>query len=323
MISPKIIEKNVTTAIQTVKVKGLGKKQNGKVRDWYDTGNIRILIATDRISAFDKIVGLIPFRGAVLNKLSEFWFEKTRDIVANHMIGVVDPNVMLVSIVKPTPIEVVVRAYITGVTSTSLWKQYADGKRIIYGIKFPDNLKKNQKLKKLVITPTTRATGKSGHDEPISKHEILSKKIVSAKLWRQIENVSIELFERGTKIAEKAGFILVDTKYEFGLDKHGKLMLIDEIHTPDSSRYWEKKTYLQKFKKGDEPENYDKEYMRIWFAKQGYNGKGKAPAMPTDLVIKIATRYISVYENLTGNKLEIDLTKTPIERISDNLAKII
>lgn len=323
MIPPIIIKKWIPLAIKTTDIKGLGKRQNGKVRDWYTKGGIRILIATDRISAFDRVLGCIPFRGAVLTKLSEYWFEQTRDIIQNHMIGVVDPNVMIVAEAQALPIEVVVRGYITGVTSTSLWTKYADGQRIIYGIKFPDGLVKNQKLKVPVITPTTRETGPGGHDEPITPKEIIKQKLISPKVWKEIENIAIKLFERGTKLYEKAGFILADTKYEFGLDKKGKLILIDEIHTPDSSRIWVKKTYSAKFKKGDEPENYDKEFMRLWFVKQSYTGRGKAPELPKDIIIKIATRYMSAFEKLTKQKFEIDLKKNPNERISENLSKLI
>lgn len=323
MIPPKIIEKWIPLSLKTTDIKGLGKKQSGKVRDWYTKGNIRILIATDRISAFDRVVGIIPFRGSILTKLSEFWFEQTRDIIQNHMIGVVDPNVMIVAEAQALPIEVVVRGYITGVTSTSLWTKYNDGQRIIYGIKFPEGLVKNQKLKTPVITPTTRETGPGGHDEPITPKEIIKQKLISPKIWKEIEKAAIALFERGTKLYEKSGFILADTKYEFGLDKKGKLILIDEIHTPDSSRIWVKKTYAAKFKKGDEPENYDKEFLRLWFVKQNYKGQGKPPQLPKDIVTKIATRYIHAYEKLTKQKFEIDLKTNPGERISENLSKLI
>ena len=323
MIDAKIIKKNIPDAIGKVDVKGLGKRQSGKVRDWYISNHLRILVATDRISAFDKVLGLIPFRGAVLNLLSQFWFEKTRDVIQNHMIGVVDPNIMLVSECQALPVEVVVRGYITGITDTSLWKKYSEGQRLIYGIKFPDGLKKNQKLKSPVVTPTTRATGKGGHDEPITKREIINQKLIPAAIWNQIEKTALELYIRGAKIADRAGLILADTKYEFGLDKKGKLILIDEIHTPDSSRYWKKATYSEKFKKGQEVENIDKEFMRLWYAGQGYTGHGKAPQMPEDLIVKISQRYQEVYEKLTGEKFMIDLTKSPAERIKENLAKLI
>lgn len=323
MIDKKTIIKNIPHAITSVSVRGLGSKHSGKVRDWFVKDSLRILAATDRISAFDKVLGAVPFRGAVLTKLSEFWFEKTRDIVQNHMIGVIDPNVMLVSECAALPVEVIVRGYITGVTDTSLWKKYAEGERVIYGIKFPEGLIKNQKLKKAVITPTTRATGPGGHDEPIEAKEIVKQKLVPNNIWRQIEKVAIKLFERGTKIADKAGFILADTKYEFGLDRRGKLMLIDEVHTPDSSRFWDKSTYKAKFKKGEEQENYDKEVMRIWFKKQGYTGRGKAPQMPDDLIAEISRRYIEVYERLTGQKFVVDLSVPPKERVVESLLKLI
>ena len=323
MIDQKTIAKNISSAIDKINYSKLGKRYSGKVRDWYKQEHFRILIATDRISAFDTVLGLIPFRGAVLNKLSQFWFEATRDIVPNHMIGVIDPNIMLVTECQALPIEVVVRGYITGVTSTSLWRKYSEGERVIYGIKFPEGLVKNQKLKNPVITPTTRGTGPGGHDEPITPSEIIKKKLVPANLWKQIEKVAYRLFERGSQICHKAGFVLADTKYEFGLDKKGRLTLIDEIHTPDSSRLWVKKTYALRFKEGEEVENYDKEFMRLWFAKQGYTGKGKIPTMPKELIAKIASRYIEVCEKITAEKFIIDLSVPPKQRILENLSKLI
>jgi len=323
MIDKKTIVKNIPLAVKTVSFPKLGKKKSGKVRDWYIKNSLRILIATDRISAFDKVLGLVPFRGAVLNKLSEFWFNQTRDICANHMIGTIDPNVMLVSECQALPVEVVVRAYITGVTDTSLWKKYSDGGRVIYGIKFPEGLVKNQKLKKPVITPTTRATGSGGHDEPITSTEIITKELVSEKNWKQIEKIALKLFEKGTKVCEKAGFILADTKYEFGLDKSGKITLIDEIHTPDSSRLWLKATYKERFRKGQEVESYDKEIMRLWFVKQGYRGHGRAPQMPTEVIANITQRYIQVFEKITGEKFEMDFSISPKQRIQDALSKLI
>lgn len=322
MIDKKTIIKNIPHATKTISFSGLGKKESGKVRDWFVKDHLRVLVATDRISAFDRVVGLVPFRGAVLTKLSEFWFGKTRDIIQNHMIGTIDPNVMLVTQCQALPIEVVVRGYITGVTSTSLWKMYSEGQRVIYGIKFPQGLVKNQKLKKPVITPTTRATGPGGHDEPITRAQIIAKKIIPEKIWKKIEKVALKLFERGSQICEKNGFILADTKYEFGLDRQGNVILIDEIHTPDSSRLWVKKTYRERFKKGEEMENYDKELMRIWFKEQGYTGNGRIPSMPPDLIAEIARRYMEVYERITGEKFLIDLSTPPVKRIAESLAKL-
>ncbi|OGD95443.1 phosphoribosylaminoimidazolesuccinocarboxamide synthase [Candidatus Curtissbacteria bacterium RIFCSPLOWO2_01_FULL_37_9] len=323
MIDKKTIIKNIPYAIEKVAYPKLGKRYSGKVRDWYIRDRLRILIATDRISAFDRVLGFIPFRGAVLNTLSQFWFEKTRDIIANHMIGIIDPNVMLVTECRALPVEVIVRGYITGVTETSLWKKYSEGERTIYGIRFPEGLIKNQKLKKPVITPTTRGTGSSGHDEPITPSEIIKKKLIPLDIWQKIEKTATKLYERGSQICNRAGFILADTKYEFGLDRAGKIILIDEIHTPDSSRLWLKQSYKGLFKKGQEVENYDKEFMRIWFVRNGYMGKGKPPPMPADLIVKIAQRYIDVYEKLSGEKFHFDLTLRPNQRILENLTKLV
>jgi len=321
MIDKQTIIDHIPSAITGVSTTGLGPKKSGKVRDWFVKDNLRILVATDRISAFDKVLGSIPFRGAVLNKLSAFWFEQTRDIVQNHMIGIINPYIMLVSECKPLPVEVIVRGYITGVTDTSLWKKYSSGERVIYGIKFPNGLVKNQKLSKPVITPTTKAA--TGHDQPITADEIVSKKLVSPAIWKQIEKSALKLFERGSQIAQNGGLILADTKYEFGLDRKGKLVLIDEIHTPDSSRFWLKSTYKERFKKGEEVENYDKEIMRMWFKERGYSGDGKAPKMSSDIIVKVAQRYMEVYEMLTGEKFTIDLSYPPKKSINDTLSKLI
>lgn len=303
--------------LETIDLNGFGKKHQGKVRDYYILKNKRIIITTDRQSAFDKILGLIPYKGQVLTQMSKFWFDKTKDIIQNHLISIPDPNVMIVNNAKIIPIEMVVRGYLTGVTGTSIWGSYEKGERIIYGIKFPNGLKKNQKLKTPIITPTTKA--EKGHDQRLTEKEIIDQKIVSEKLWKQMEKTALALFAKGTKICAKAGIILVDTKYEFGLDEKGKLMLIDEIHTPDSSRFWIKKTYQARFKKGVEPENYDKEFLRLWFKEQGYSGDGKPPKMPDEFINKVSQRYISIYEKITGKKFKKDTSANITDRIINNL----
>ena len=227
---------------------------------------------------------------------------------------------MLVSECKPLPVEVIVRGYITGVTDTSLWKKYSSGERLIYGIKFPNGLVKNQKLSKPIVTPTTKAV--TGHDTPVTAKEIVSQKLVPPAIWKQIEKSAIKLFERGTQIADKGGLILADTKYEFGLDKKGQLILIDEIHTPDSSRFWLKSTYKERFKKDEEVENYDKEVMRIWFKDHGYSGDGKAPKMSEEIIVRVAQRYMDVYEMLTGEKFELDLSYPLKTSITETLSKL-
>lgn len=321
MVSKQKIIENIPSAIKTVTIPKLGKKIQGKVRDLYILKDKRIFITTDRQSAFDRIVGYIPFKGQVLTALSAFWFEITKDIIQNHLISVPDPNVLFVKECKLIPIEMVIRGYITGVTDTSIWGSYEKGERIIYGIKFPEGLKKNQKLSEYVITPTTKADF-GLHDERLTEKEILKKKIVGPKLWNQMKKVSLTLFSYGQKICDRAGIILVDTKYEFGLDKKGKLILIDEIHTPDSSRYWVKKTYKERFNKGLEPESYDKEELRIWFKEHGYKGEGKLPEMPPEFIAKMSALYMGIYEKITGKKFIPDLTKDVNKRITENLRKI-
>lgn len=301
MLSTKKLITYIPEAIESVNLKGLGKKIQGKVRDIYLKKDKRILITTDRQSAFDRNLGLIPFKGQVLNLLSKYWFEKTRNIIANHMISVPDPNVMISRNCKPITVEMVIRGYITGVTTTSIWYSYERGERVVYGITLPEGLKKNQKLAQPIITPTTHGGGKGGHDERLTEEEILKRKLVSKKLYQKMKKASLALFKKGTQVCSKAGLILVDTKYEFGLYK-GKLKLIDEIHTPDSSRFWIKKTYQERFKKGLEPENFDKEFLRLWFVKRGYRGDGIPPKMPASFIAQVAKRYIAVYEKITGKK---------------------
>ncbi len=304
MIQSSTILKSLPHVLKTVDIPKLGKKRQGKVRDIYIKDDKRILITTDRQSAFDVILGHIPFKGAVLNLLSAFWFEKTKKIVPNHMIEVPDPNVMVTKNCKPTSVEMVMRGYMTGVTKTSIWYSYQQGERTIYGLKFPDGLKKNQKLPQPVLTPTTHPEiGSKVHDERLTRDEILSKKIIDKKIFLQMEEAAHELFKFGSRLCKQRGLILVDTKYEFGIF-NGKLMLIDEIHTPDSSRFWIANTYESRLKKGLEPENFDKEFLRLWYAKRGYRGDGKPPAMAKQLIVDLAQRYIGVYEKITGKKFK-------------------
>lgn len=307
--------------LKTVNLTGFGGKYQGKVRDFYILKDKRIIVTTDRQSAFDVNLGFIPQKGQVLNLLASFWFEKTKDIIPNHIMSIPDPNVSITHNAEMIPIEMIVRGYISGVTKTSIWYSYSRGEREIYGIKFPEGLKKNQKLPRPVITPTTHGGGKDGHDERLTKNEILKRKIVPKSLYEQMEKTALVLFERGTKICSRAGLILVDTKYEFGLYK-GKLMLVDEIHTPDSSRFWIKATYKKRFSASVEPENFDKEFLRLWYNKHGYTGDGAPPPMPESLAQKVSKRYKDVYKMLTGKKLAPIRRDSSIEkRIQSNLEK--
>lgn len=320
MVQSKTILDATTKVLKTINLPNLGQKQQGKVRDFYILPDKRVIITTDRQSAFDVNLGQIPFKGAVLNQLAAFWFEKTRHIIPNHLISVPDPNVSVVKNCQGIPIEMIVRGYMSGVTKTSIWYSYQKGERVIYGLKFPDGLKKNQKLPQAVITPTTHGGGVGGHDERLTRQEILKKKIVSPKLYKQMEGVSLKLFDYGSKLCKKRGLILVDTKYEFGLDEKGRLTLMDEIHTPDSSRFWKAATYLERFDKGFEPENFDKEFLRLWYARKGYTGDGRPPKMSKDLIVALSQRYVAVYEMITGKKFQS--FAYPIEqRIINNFKK--
>ncbi len=320
MIQSKTILSALPHVLKDIDIPKLGKKYRGKVRVIYVKDDKRVLIATDSKSAFDVILGYAPFTGAVLTQLTKFWFEKTKNIIPNHMLSTPDPNVMIVKNCKPLPVEMVVRGYMSGVTKTSIWYSYQKAERTIYGVKFPDGLKKNQKLPSYVITPTTHPEAGSGlHDERLTRDEIIKKKLVDKKLYEQMEKVSLELFDFGSKWCLKNGLILVDTKYEFGL-YNGQLTLIDEIHTPDSSRFWIADTYKSRFEKGEEPGNFDKEFFRLWYAKKGYLGDGPPPPMPKELAVEISKRFIKAYELLTGQIFKP--FKYPIEeRIKKNLLK--
>jgi phosphoribosylaminoimidazole-succinocarboxamide synthase len=318
MIQQKTILEALPKVLKTVDLPNLGKKYQGKVRDFYMQGGKRILVTTDRQSAFDVILGEIPFKGAVLNQTAAFWFNKTKKIVPNHMIAVPDPNVLIAHNCEPIPIEMIVRGYLTGVTKTSIWYSYSNGDRIIYGQKFPDGMHKNQKLEKPILTPTTHGGGKGGHDERLTRKEILERKLVSPKIYAQMEKAALELFDFGSKLCKKRGLILVDTKYEFGL-YDGKLMLMDEVHTPDSSRFWKADTYLARIKKGLEPENFDKEFLRLWYANKGYTGDGTPPKMAKELIVDLAQRYIKIYEMLSGKKFKA--FKYPAEKRIEKAVK--
>jgi phosphoribosylaminoimidazole-succinocarboxamide synthase len=271
----------------------------GKVRDIYLRPGRRILVTTDRLSAFDRVLGLVPYKGQVLNQLSAFWFERTRDIIPNHMLACPDPNVMVVRECQALPVEVIVRGYITGVTQTALWYRYSQGERHIYGYTFPEGLQKNQPLPEPIITPTTKG-GPTGHDERLTCQEVVERRLVAPAVWEQVQTAAIALFRRGQEMARRGGLILVDTKYEFGLTEDGQLMLIDEIHTPDSSRFWRADTYEARFAAGEEPDNFDKEFVRLWYAERGYRGDGEPPAWDANLAVLASLRYIQVYEMLTG-----------------------
>jgi phosphoribosylaminoimidazole-succinocarboxamide synthase len=314
----EIIKQNINNCLTKTDFKNLGTKQTGKVRDIYDIGDKLILITTDRQSAFDRILASIPFKGQALNQVSQFWFENTKQIVKNSLIEVPDPNVSVMKKCEVFPVEVVVRGYITGVTDTSAWMAYNSGQRDFCGNILPEGLKKNQKFTEPIITPTTKA---EDHDEKISSPEIIKRGLVSEENWNRISDIAIKLFNYGTEVAAKNGLILVDTKYEFGLDENNEILLIDEVHTPDSSRYWLAESYEEKFNAGKEPENIDKEFLRLWFKKNcnPYEDK-ELPSAPEELVVELSARYIQLYEMITGKDFVFPDSQKPIlERIEENL----
>jgi phosphoribosylaminoimidazole-succinocarboxamide synthase len=319
MADKNIILKNLKNTLTKTDFKGFKQIYSGKVRDTFEHDGKMILITTDRQSAFDRILASVPFKGAVLNLFSKFWFDNTKDIVKNHIIAIPDPNVAVVKKVKIFPVEVVIRGYLTGSTDTSAWVAYEKGERLFCGVQLPEGMKKNQKFAEPIITPTTKS---KEHDEKISAEEIIKRGLVSKEKWAQIAKYAKAVFKRGQEMSEKKGFILVDTKYEFGEDENGDIVLADEVHTPDSSRYWIAKTYEERISAGKEPENFDKEFLRLWFKDHcdPYNDKVLPPA-PDELVAELSFRYIDIYEKLTGQKFEY-LTDKPInQRIQENLEK--
>ena len=317
MISKETIQKNLKNCLDDTSFLELPGFRKDKVRDTYDLGDSLLFITTDRQSAFDRILASIPFKGQVLNQVSAFWFENTADIVKNHVIKIPDPNVTIGKKCKVFPVEFVMRAYLTGSTDTSAWVQYAKGIRNICGNILPDGMKKNQKFKEPILTPTTKS---EAHDESISASQIVDKGLIDKKTWEKLEKIVFALFKRGTELAARNGVILVDTKYELGIDDKGEVRLIDEIHTPDSSRYWIKETFESRIAAGKEPENIDKEFLRLWFKEHCDPYKDKIlPPAPDDLVIELSHRYIRLFEMITGQEFSVDGIQSVKDRLKKNL----
>jgi phosphoribosylaminoimidazole-succinocarboxamide synthase len=295
----------------------LGDKYEGKVRDCYVRDGRRTLIATDRISAFDVVLGTIPFKGQVLNQMAAFWFEATANLVPNHVINVPDPAVTVARECQLLPVEFVMRSYLTGVTSTSIWTHYSNGGRSFCGHELPDGMRKNQRLPKAILTPSTKAE-KGEHDRSVSRAEILEMGVLAAADFDRAAEMCARVFAFGQQEALRRGLILVDTKYEIGRGPDGALCFIDEVHTPDSSRYWYADDYEDRFARGEEPRGLDKEYVRRTLADQGYRGDGPAPKLTDDVRVEAARRYIQVCELVTGRPFVPD-TEEPNTRIRRNL----
>ena len=316
-VDPKLLALQCGRTLARTDFTGLGTRIEGKVRDSYVQGRKRTLIASDRISAFDRVLGTIPFKGQVLNQLAAFWFERTRDVAPNHVISVPDPNVTIGRECRGVPLEFVVRGYLTGVTDTSIWTAYSRGDRLYCGHELPDGLRKHERLPHPLLTPTTKAE-QGAHDELISRDAAIAQGLVGAELYDRAETMVLRLFAEGQQWAEKQGLILVDTKYELGFDDAGKVTVIDEIHTPDSSRYWYLDTYERAMADGADPKAMDKEFVRRWYAAQGYKGDGTPPPLTDAVRCEAAQRYIETYERITGLAFVPDPAR-PLERIRRNV----
>ncbi len=294
----------------------------GKVRDNYDLADgRRIIIATDRLSAFDRVLASIPFKGQVLTQTAQYWFDRTADICPNHGLEYPDPNVVIGKRLNILPVEIVVRGYLAGTTSTSVLTRYKAGERRIYGMTFPDGMRDNQRLETPIITPTSKEFD-GGHDAPLSRDKILSSGLLSEEQWQTISDFSLRLFARGQEMSEQRGLILADTKYEFGLDVAGNIILADEIHTPDSSRYWLAPSYQQAFDSARRPASFDKDFIRAWVTERCDPYHGIIPEIPADLTMQTSKIYIQAYEAITGFKFEPNMDgATPLDRIRANLAR--
>jgi phosphoribosylaminoimidazole-succinocarboxamide synthase len=326
MVDPDILARYQDFVLDDATIPELPNHYRGKVRDNYDlpggpNGPRRIIIATDRLSAFDRNIAAIPLKGQVLTQTARFWFERTADLCPNHVIEYPDPNVLVCRRLDILPVEVVVRDYLAGTTATSIWSMYKAGKREIYGIRFPDGLHENEKLPQTILTPTTKARD-GEHDEPITAEEILARGLLTAAQWQEVSARALALFARGRDIAAARGLILVDTKYEFGLDRDRNIVLADEIHTPDSSRYWFAETYPQRFAAGEPPDSFDKDFLRRWVAARCDPYRDPIPPIPREVIAETARVYINAFETITGETFAPPQREVAVlDRIRANLRR--
>lgn len=309
---------HLSEAMQSTDLTGYDKIHQGKVRDTYQKDGQRIIVTTDRQSAFDRVLAAVPFKGQVLNQTSAFWFEQTKDIVPNHLLGNPDPAVSLCKNTKVFPVEFIIRQYMTGSTDTSVWKNYEKGVRKYCGINLPEGMSKNDRFPEAIITPTTKP--ETGHDELISPEEIVKQGLMTQEEWDEVSEYALKIFQRGQEIAGQRGLLLVDTKFEFGRDAEGNILLVDEVLTPDSSRYWLATSYEENIADGKEPESFDKEFLRLWFAEHSdpYNDKN-LPEAPPELIAKLAQKYIIAFEMITGQTFSPALGGE--SRLQENLDK--
>ena len=324
MMDPAEIRAHAHQILRDATIPELPNHYRGKVRDNYDLPDgRRVIIATDRLSAFDRILCAVPFKGQVLTQTARFWFEATRDICPNHVLDYPDPNVVIGRRLDILPVELVVRDYLAGTTSTSVLTLYKAGHREMYGIRLPDGLRDNQRLPHPILTPTSKAFD-GAHDAPLTPAEIVSRGLATAAQWAQLSDYALALFARGQTMAAQSGLILVDTKYEFGTDADGRIVLADEIHTPDSSRYWRADSYEARFAAGERPESFDKDFVRNWVAARCDPYRDAIPAIPEDLVLATAAVYIQAFETITGRTFHLpDGNGLVLERVRANLAPLL
>ena len=316
-VATAVLERGLSKTLDGSSFESLGERYEGKVRDNYTRDGKRTIIVTDRISAFDRVLGTLPYKGQVLNAVAAWWFDETRGIAPNHLLHVPDPNVMVCVECEPLPVEMVVRAYITGVTSTSVWTHYAKGVRVFCGHELPEGLKKHQRLPEPILTPSTKAD-KGDHDVSVSRAEVLAVGRICERDFDEAAAYAMALFAYGQEVCAERGLILVDTKYEFGKAPDGRVVVIDEIHTPDSSRFWYAKSYRERFEAGEDPESFDKEYVRRWLAGRSYRGEGPVPTIPDEVRLEASRRYIQACDEVRGIPFEPN-TEEPIPRIARNL----
>jgi phosphoribosylaminoimidazole-succinocarboxamide synthase len=309
-------------ALTDASIPELPNHYRGKVRENYDLPDgRRIIIATDRLSAFDRQITAVPLKGQVLTQIARFWFDRTGDLCPNHVLDYPDPNVLLCKRLSIMPVEVVVRDYLAGTTSTSILSMYKAGRREMYGHHFPDGLRPNQKLPQTILTPTSKAFD-AGHDEELTPAQIVAGGLLSAAQWDRVSALALALFARGREIAARRGLILVDTKYEFGFDEAGEILLADEIHTPDSSRYWFAGSYPERFAAGQAPQSFDKDFVRSWVVARCDPYKDPVPEIPPEIVLEAARIYVEVFETITGGAFPLPDPAVPVlERIRGNLAR--
>ncbi len=320
MISPEL-RARADLILDDATIPALPNHYRGKVRDNYDLPDgRRILITTDRLSAFDRSLACIPCKGQVLTQTARFWFEATKDICPNHVLAYPDPNVVIGRRLNILPVEIVVRGYLAGTTGTSILTMYKAGQRTVYGMTLPDGMRDNERLPQPIITPTTKADN-GAHDMPLTAAEIVEGGVLPAEQWDAVSEYALALFARGQQMAAERGLILADTKYEFGTDAEGRIVLADEIHTPDSSRYWFQESYQSRFERGEKPESFDKDVMRNWVAARCDPYKDEIPPIPAEIVLETAQVYIAAYERITGQAFDYPAADEPVlTRIRRNLA---